>query len=102
MTITQLYAELDMKYPIHTAYPGDVDGLQLCFDAGREVRRVLLTLDITTAAAEYAVAGGFDTIVAHHALIRTPLTEITPHCLNGDRIIALCRGLVNTISLHTR
>ena len=102
MNITQLYAALDKKYPLSTALAGDVDGLQLCFDSSAEVRRVLLTLDITKAAAEYAVAGGFDTIVSHHALIRTPLVRITPDCPNASRIIALCGGQINAISLHTR
>ena len=102
MTITQLYAALNAKYPPATAIDGDVDGLQLCFDAQMEVKKVLLTLDVTLATAEYAVAGGFDTVISHHALIRTPLGEVTPHCPNSVRVIALCGGRVNSISLHTR
>jgi len=82
--------------------PGDVDGLQVCFDYNAPVRRVLLTLDITLNAAKYAVANGFDTIVAHHALIYSPIAELRPDCPTAARIIVLSSGRVNTISLHTR
>jgi len=102
MTISQLYSALDAKYLRSTAMPGDVDGLQVCFDYNAPVRRVLLTLDITLGAANFAVANNFDTIVAHHALIYSPIAELRPDCPTAARVIALSAGRVNTISLHTR
>ena len=42
---------------------------QLVGDPGREVRRVLVSLDITEPVVQEAVEGGFDLIVSHHPVM---------------------------------
>ena len=55
MTVRELYSMLENKYPRELSAPWDNDGLMCCADPGAEVKKVLLSLDATKEAIEYAV-----------------------------------------------
>ena len=52
MTVKDLYERLNIYFPPALSLDWDRDGLMVCPDPARRVRRVLLTLDVTPAAAE--------------------------------------------------
>ena len=54
MTVSELYSYLDSAIPAALSCDWDNDGLMCCPDTAREVKKVLFTLDVTGAAAEYA------------------------------------------------
>ena len=78
MTVRELYAFLNEKIPPALSCSWDNDGLMCAWSMEKEVKRVLVALDITRAVAEKAIAEGFDVILSHHPMIFHPLKNLTP------------------------
>ena len=55
MTVRELYNALGEQIPAALSMPWDNDGLQLCPNPDREVKRVLCALDLTYDVAKMAV-----------------------------------------------
>ncbi len=98
----ELYSYLDKLIPKHLSCEWDNDGMMVCPDKYAEVEKVLLTLDITAEAVEYAISEGFDTIISHHPLIFRPLGAINGEDHVSSKVISLVKGSVNAFSFHTR
>jgi dinuclear metal center YbgI/SA1388 family protein len=71
-TIIQLMEKLAPK---HYAMEGDKIGLQVG-TLQKEIRKVVVALDVTEEVVEEASAAGADLIIAHHAVIFRPLAKI--------------------------
>lgn len=97
MTINDLYFELDKRIPASLSCEWDNDGIMCMSEPHRQVKRVLLTLDITEKAVKKAVASGFDLIISHHPLIFHPLK-----CITDPRLISLVKNGIGALSFHTR
>ena len=54
MTVNEIYEYLDTVIPKSLRCDWDNDGLMVCSDPGREVKKVLITLDCTDDAVSYA------------------------------------------------
>lgn len=102
MTVKQFYEQISLRIPATLSCEWDNDGLLLSPDEGREVRRVLCTLDVTEEAVDYAVENGFDLIISHHPLIFKPLVSLTPDGHVARKVIRLLNADISVISLHTR
>ena len=66
MTVIELYNKLCEVIPTTLSCPWDKDGLESCPEPDKEVKKILITLDITNAAIDRAIEGNFDVIVSHH------------------------------------
>lgn len=102
MTVRELYAFLEEKMPRALSCDWDNDGLMVCPDDTREVRRVLVALDITAAVAEQAIREGYDLVVSHHPLIFHPLKAVAPGEATVNKVIRLLTSGVSAMSFHTR
>ncbi len=102
MTVREFYAWLEERIPSDLSCEWDNDGLMCTADEGREVRRVLVALDITAAVVERAIAGDYDLIVSHHPLIFRPLKAVTPRDTVAKKVIALLSHGISAMSFHTR
>lgn len=102
MTVRELYAVLDEKYPACLREEWDNDGLMLSPDETKTVRRVLVALDATEAVADYAIQNGFDLIVTHHPLIFHPLSALNGDSAVSQKCIRLLAHGVSVFSFHTR
>lgn len=102
MNVGELYQKLEKKIPRELSCEWDNDGLMCCPDTAREVRRVLVALDVTEEIAERAVAGGYDLIVSHHPLIFRPLRAVNPSIPVAKKVIRLLGAGVSVMSFHTR
>jgi dinuclear metal center YbgI/SA1388 family protein len=102
MNVRELYDYLDKIIPPSLSCEWDNDGLMVCPDPDREVRRVLVALDVTGEVADEAVDGGFDLIVSHHPLIFEPLKAVTPDDGVAGKVINLIRAGISVMSFHTR
>ena len=102
MTVKELYKELDTLIPRSLSCEWDNDGLMCCPDSGREVRRVLLTLDVTDGAVERAVSGGFDMIISHHPFFFRGLKAVTDTQPLSAAAIKLIKAGISVASFHTR
>ncbi len=97
MKAENLYVKLDERIPSSLSCEWDNDGLMCCPDPDREVRKILLTLDVTQGASDYASENGFDVIVSHHPLIFRPMPSLV-----SRKLIGLVRNNITVMSFHTR
>ncbi len=102
MTVRELYAFLNEKIPPSLSCSWDNDGLMCCSEPEREVRRVLVALDITACVAEEAIAGGYDAVVSHHPLVFSPLRALNDGDHVAEKVLRLARAGVGAMSFHTR
>ncbi len=61
-----------------------------------EVKKVLLSLDVTPQVVEEAVELGAELIVSHHPLIFSPLKAVT-----DEKLLKLAANDISVISMHT-
>ncbi len=102
MTVKEFYAELTRLYPDSLSCPWDNDGLMCCADSFADVKRVLVSLDVTDAALAYANDKGFDLILTHHPMIFRGLNSVCDGSLVGSRAVFAIKNGITVISLHTR
>ena len=102
MTVRELYAMLDARYPRALSAEWDHDGMQCSPDPDAPVRRVLTALDVTEATVERAVAIRADVILSHHPLLFHPVHEVVADEGVGRRIIRLLSLGISVLSFHTR
>lgn len=101
-SVKDIYTRLDELYPRSYSCEWDNDGLMVCADPSREVKKALITLDVTKAAAEYASENGVDLIISHHPLIFRRLCAMSPEEPRSSLPIAILSRGISVISLHTR
>lgn len=70
-------------------------------DGDREVRRVLVALDVTEAVAEEAGRIGAGLIVAHHPVIFHPAKSVTDRDPAGRLLLRLVRSETAAVCMHT-
>lgn len=102
MTVRELYARLDKRIPRSLSCEWDNDGLLCCPDGAREVKKVLITLDVTAEAAERAISGGYDCIVSHHPFIFKGLKALDDTGAVSSKAIKLIGAGISVMSFHTR
>ena len=102
MTVKELYTAFTGKIPVSLSEIWDNDGLSVCADPTREVRRVLIALDLSDAVARYATKTHADVIVTHHPLIFRPLSALTTDDPIARRALHLVRKGISAMSFHTR
>ena len=102
MTVKEMYARFSERIPDHLREEWDNDGLMCASDSSIEVKRALITLDVTENIVDYAIANGIDLIVSHHPLIFKPLKSLTENSHISRKVIKLIKNDVAVISFHTR
>ena len=99
-TISDVFHALCRMAPLELQMDFDNAGFQLG-RSNREVRRVLLALDVTDAVAEEALAFGAELIISHHPLIFSPLKAVTDADPVQKRVLFLIENDIALISMHT-
>lgn len=99
-SIQDIFDELCRIAPLELQMDFDNAGFQLGH-ADREVRRVLLSLDVTDEVAEEARALGAELIVSHHPLIFLPLKSVCDTDAVQRRVLYLIENGIGLISMHT-
>ena len=102
MTVREFYKALSAIVPRELGCDWDVDGLNVCPDPDREVKRVLVALDATNEVVNQAVAEGYDLIFTHHPMLFGGLKNVLADDYDGAKVIALCCAGVSAVSFHTR
>ncbi len=96
MKLIDIYGVLDEKAPFSTALSFDNSGI-LCGDPQRDVKKILLSLDITYGVIDEAEALGCDLILTHHPGLFTPQKTFTPE----DRVYRLIQKNIAALAAHT-
>ena len=102
MTVKELYEKMTMRIPEELREDWDNDGIMCAPDLSGEVRRVLLTLDVTEEIVDYAIENAFDLIVSHHPLVFRPLRGLSEEDPCARKLIKLVNNGVAVFSFHTR
>ncbi|MBR7082611.1 MAG: Nif3-like dinuclear metal center hexameric protein [Clostridia bacterium] len=98
--VKEIYSELDALIPHELSAAWDNDGLMVCPDGKREVRRVLLALDATSAVVDEAK--DFDLIITHHPILFRKIGAVTEEQFVSKKVIDLISRGVSVMSFHTR
>ena len=98
--IQNIFDELCRIAPLELQMDFDNAGFQLGHGE-REVRRVLLSLDVTDEVAEEARVLGAELIVSHHPLIFSPLKSVCDTDAVQRRVLYLIENRIGLISMHT-
>ncbi len=102
MKICELYNELGAKYPSALSCDWDNDGIMCADNLSREVKRVLVALDVTENVVDYAANNGFDLIISHHPLVFSSQKSLVESKYTQRKLIKLVKAGVSVFSFHTR
>ncbi|KKO51512.1 Nif3-like dinuclear metal center hexameric protein [Paenibacillus sp. DMB20] len=96
-TVIQYMEQLAPKY---VAYPDDRIGLQLG-TLQKEIRKVLVALDVNEEVVDEAIELGADLIIAHHAIIFRPLKQLQTDSPMGKLYEKLIKNDIAVYISHT-
>ena len=102
MNVRELYRALEYRIPRSLSCDWDNDGLMCCPDSSREVKRVLIALDGTSDAVDYAIKGGYDAIITHHPFIFKGVKSLDDEGGVSAKAIFLIKSGISVMSFHTR
>ena len=85
MTVIELYNKLCEIIPTSLSCPWDKDGLESCPEPDKDVKKVLISLDVTGEIIEKAATEGADVIISHHPLFFGGLGNMNALTFDGDR-----------------
>lgn len=99
-TVSDVLGVIDRLSPFRLAEDWDNVGL-LLGDAGREVRRVLVCLDVREAVCEEAERVGAELVLAHHPLFIKGIQRLTSETRAGRLALRLLRDRRALVAAHT-
>ncbi len=100
MKCSEICELLERKYPPEYACDWDNVGL-LAGRRDKEVKRVLLALDVTDETVSMAAEMDADMLITHHPMLFAPIKRVTADDMNGRRLIQLIRHDVSYYAMHT-
>lgn len=102
MTVKELYQRLEERIPSALSCAWDNDGIMCCPDFSKSVNKILLTLDVSHQAVEFAIQQGCDLIISHHPMIFKPLGAIHEESFTAHKVLKLVSNGISVFSFHTR
>lgn len=100
MKCKELMEILEELAPRRMACDWDNPGL-LAGRQEKEVKKILLTVDVDDKAVEEAVKEGVDMIISHHPLIFRAMKHITDEDFIGRRIVKMIQSDISYFAMHT-
>lgn len=95
--IIQIVEEFAPKY---LAYNDDKIGLQLG-TLNKEIKKVMLTLDVLENVVDEAIEKGVDLIISHHAIMYKPLKTLRTDLPQGKLLEKLIKNDISVYVAHT-
>lgn len=96
-SIIQIVEEFAPKY---LAYEDDKIGLQLG-TLNKEIKKVMITLDVLENVVDEAIEKGVDLIISHHAIIYKPLKALRTDLPQGKLYEKLIKNDITVYVAHT-
>jgi len=100
MNSIEIIKFLEKDYPKAAAYDWDNVGLQVG-TLNSQVKRVLVTLDVTKEVVKEAIDKKVNLILSHHPLIFKPLMNVTIETPKGWTVSKLIQHKIALYSMHT-
>ena len=95
-----IYNFLNNWSPLNIQDPQDNSGLQIG-DLSIKVKGILLCIDVTQKAIDFAKNHNLNLIISHHPLIFHPLKRISSEDFIGNLILQLVKSDITLLSWHT-
>ena len=99
-TVKDVYCYLDLKAPFYSQLGFDNSGF-LVGRADKEIRRILVALDITEEVVSEAAELQADLIVSHHPVIWEAPKSVTDESILGRKLLGLIENDIAAICAHT-
>jgi dinuclear metal center YbgI/SA1388 family protein len=100
MVLSELLDFLDYKFPQSEAEEWDNSGNQI-INPDQNIKKVLITIDITKKAIKKAKEIDADLVISHHPFIFSPIRSIELSSYKGKIIRDVIENKINLYSLHT-
>ena len=100
MKLRELIDELNKWAPFHYQESYDNSGL-LIGEPHKDVKKIMVSLDVTSEVVEEAINGGFDTIISHHPIIFKGLKSLTGRNDEEKAIMAALKNDIALVAMHT-
>ncbi len=100
MKVKELIQQLEMLSPKRYACSWDNVGL-LVGRKDQEVKKVIVTLDVTEEVVKKAVEEKADFIVSHHPMIFSSLKQVNEDTVLGRKILTLIENKIACYAMHT-
>lgn len=100
MNCRELITLLEKEIPLETAESWDNPGF-LVGNKDKEIKKVLVVLDITNEVVEYAVKEQVDFILAHHPVIFSKISRCTSDDFLQKKLLKLIRHDICAYGMHT-
>ena len=100
MTAEKIIQILEKKVPLYLAESWDNPGLVIG-KRNKEIRKVLIALDVTDDVAKEAAEKKADMIITHHPMIFGSIKKINDDTSLGRRIMFLIENDINHYAMHT-
>jgi len=100
MVFDQIVAIMEEIANPELAAEWDNSGVQL-YVGSKEIKRVLVTLEITRDVIHEAKEKAVDLIITHHPLLFSPLRKVDNNTIIGNHFIELIKADISVYSAHT-
>ena len=100
MLCSEIVNILDKQSPPEYALDWDNVGL-LVGRKNKEIKKILLVVDVTKKVCEYAIENHFDMIVSHHPMIFKSVKKINDNSVIGEKILSLAEAGICYYAMHT-
>lgn len=94
-SVKEIYKYLDKKFPY--CMQEDYDNSGIMVDCGRDISKVVISLDVTNSVVDYAASVGAELILSHHPVIFRPIKSIS----HDSPVYRLIANEISAISAHT-
>lgn len=99
MKLNNIILELEKQFPLTDAEDWDNVGL-LIGNPNQEIKKILITLDVTNQVVQEAIDQEIDLIIVHHPVIFTKLNNLIDNNKNA-KLINLVKNDIAVFAMHT-
>lgn len=100
MKLYEIAHLIESEFPLCDAYEWDNVGL-LFGDKNKEIKKVLLTLDVNLTVIKEAIDNKVDLILSHHPILWNGIKKINNDTLDGQIVLALAENKIAVYAAHT-
>lgn len=98
--LKQLLENLEALWPLASADEWDKPGLSVG-SRSQQIKRVLLTVDVTSSVIQEASEKQCELVISHHPLLLRGVTELTQESLKGQIVQLAIKNDIAIYSAHT-
>jgi len=100
MKLFEIASLIEKEFPQSDAYEWDNVGI-LFGDKNKDIKRVLISLDVNLATINEAKQHGVDLIISHHPILWNGIKKINSDTLDGQIVLALAENSIAVYAAHT-